>query len=273
VISRLTIRNGGNPDLYFDGGGVLIASGARATLREVTVSGNVTYTFGAGIYNAGTVTVDRSRVTGNATNAGGSGIYNEGTLLVNRSTISGNGAEDVAGGLMNYGRLTMANSTVSGNGAVYGVGGIVNYGTVTLNNVTITRNNAGFGSSGGIDNTRAGSVVTLSNTIIAGNTSEGQPADCGGTLKSAGYNLFGTTAGCAVTGNLTGNLSGVSARLGALTNNGGPTPTHALLAGSPAINAGNPATPGAKEPVCIAKDQRLKQRGATRCDIGAFEVQ
>lgn len=55
--------------------------------------------------------------------------------------------------------------------------------------------------------------------------------------------------------------------------NGGLTPTHALLAGSPAINKGNPAAPGTKEPLCILKDQREKPRGNTRCDMGAFEAQ
>ena len=79
--------------------------------------------------------------------------------------------------------------------------------------------------------------------------------------------------GCVITRNLTANICGASPRFGPLRNNGGPTPTHALLIGSPSINAGNPAQPDTKEPVCIVKDLRLKPRGATRCDIGAFEVQ
>lgn len=61
--------------------------------------------------------------------------------------------------------------------------------------------------------------------------------------------------------------------LRAAQNNGGSTATHALLAGSPALNAANLARPGSGYPACPPRDQRLELRGATRCDIGAFEVQ
>jgi hypothetical protein len=74
-------------------------------------------------------------------------------------------------------------------------------------------------------------------------------------------------------GNRTGNLIGVDPRLGLLQNNGGPTSTHALLPGSPAIDAGNPAKPGSGYPACQPNDQRIRPRSDRRCDIGAFEAQ
>ncbi len=116
----------------------------------------------------------------------------------------------------------------------------------------------------------------LSNTLVAGNRLAfgNNPSDCDGTLTSAGYNLIGSTAGdCTTVGDRTGNKIGVSPRLGPLQNNGGPTPTHALRSGSPALNAGNPARPGSGYPACAPRDQRFLPRGGKRCDIGAFEVQ
>ena len=291
TLAELTVQNGGRfTDVHFaEGGGIGVASGATATLRKVTVSGNVG-SGGNGIFNKGTLTVDRSTISGNGGVGAGGGIANDGAALVTRSTISGNSAED-GGGIFNAGRMTVANSTVSGNGVVISGGGVSNLGTLTLNNVTITANQSGdpegrgsTGGTGGLANGDAldpTATVNLSNTIVAGNTAFADlvtrvPSDCSGTLTSAGYNLIGTTRNgaeaCTIAGNRTGNKTG-SPRLGPLQNNGGPTLTHALLKGSPAINTGNPAAPGTREPVCTQKDQRLLPRGATRCDIGSFEVQ
>ena len=73
-------------------------------------------------------------------------------------------------------------------------------------------------------------------------------------------------------------ITGQDPKLGPLTNNGGPTETRALLHGSPAIDAGNPATPGSGGNACEATDQRGVARpqdgdagGVATCDIGAFE--
>ena len=74
------------------------------------------------------------------------------------------------------------------------------------------------------------------------------------------------------------DITGQDPKLGPLTNNGGPTETRALLHGSPAIDAGNPATPGSGGNACEATDQRGVARpqdgdadGVATCDIGAFE--
>jgi hypothetical protein len=146
-----------------------------------------------------------------------------------------------------------------------------------LNNVTIT-NNRGSGG-GGINHTggSSASIVTLKNSIVAGNLNEnGAPDDCGSAggigIVSEGYNLVGSGTGCPAGG--TGDLttSNVSSVLNTnLADNGGPTPAHALITGSPAINAGNPATPGSGGTACELADQRTFVR-PDRCDIGAYEV-
>ena len=83
--------------------------------------------------------------------------------------------------------------------------------------------------------------------------------------------------GCTLRGATTGNVVGQDAKLAALAKNGGPTQTMALLAGSPAIDAGNPAKPGSGKGACELTDQRGITRpvdgaGKAICDIGAFEL-
>src|SRR5207249_4243243 len=150
-------------------------------------------------------------------------------------------------------------------------GGVYNItGTVSLNSTTIVNNSAdsdinGTGDGGGI--ARNSGIVSFTNTLIGANADPGgQAPDCAGALVSMGYNLIQDTAGCTVGGSVTGNVVGQSPRLGALQQNGGPTLTHALLAGSPALNAANPSN-------CPPTDQRgvARPEGAA-CDIGAYEA-
>jgi hypothetical protein len=157
--------------------------------------------------------------------------------------------------------------------------GIQNGGTLVLYNSTITQNE---GTLGGL---KTVGPTTLANTIIAGNIARDwddgglvPSPDCWGTIRSQGYNLIGDTTSCTITGDTTGNLLNVAPNLGPLQNNGGPTFTHALLPGSPAIDAGNPATPGSTPTACPTSDQRNLSRprdgngdGLSRCDIGATE--
>jgi len=195
------------------------------------------------------------------------------------STISENGVGGTSsttfgGGLYNDGTATLINSTVSGNRATNETpegAGIYNEGTLSLINSTVANNvffTTQVGIGGGISNL---GTVTARNSIVAGNRrvfSQQFPGDIAapdfyGTLTSQGYNLIGNTDLTTITGDQTGNILNTDARLDPLGDNGGPTQTHALLADSPAINAGNTATSPATD-----------QRGAPRvgaADIGAFE--
>ncbi|MEM8530647.1 MAG: choice-of-anchor Q domain-containing protein [Chloroflexota bacterium] len=113
----------------------------------------------------------------------------------------------------------------------------------------------------------AQSMTTNNQTPIS------QNSDCRGTLISQGYNLVQDSRGCTLAGDAPGDLVDVDALLGTLEDNGGLTPTHALLEGSPAIDSGNPALPESSESACQATDQRGTTRPqGTQCDIGAFEL-
>ena len=117
--------------------------------------------------------------------------------------------------------------------------------------------------------------ITAQNTLIGSNEfSSGishSADDCFGGLGSLGHNLIQTTNNCAIGGNTTGNVTGADPLLGPLQNNGGSTPTHALLSGSPAIDAGDNSS-------CASADERGAPRpfdgngaGGAQCDIGAYE--
>jgi plastocyanin len=182
------------------------------------------------------------------------------------------------GGIQNGGTLTITNSTISGNSSYYDAGGIDNRGVAFLYNVTITNNTADYdqnliGNGGGVYVSGAG-ILIARNSIIAGNTDGSNPTyanpDCSGPLSSEGFNLIQNITGCTITGDTTGNITNLDPALGLLQDNGGSTFTHALLAGSPAINAGNPAGCADENGVLLATDQRGYVRNGV-CDMGAYE--
>jgi hypothetical protein len=229
---------------------------------------------GRAIYNRGTLTISSSALSANGVidNYGGA-IYNEGILTISDSTLSGNGAAGknriaAGGAIYNYGTLTISNSTLSANTVIdYGSGGAIgNEGTLTISNSTLFGNHANdYG--GGIVHF-SGGMLNLRNTILAGNTAPFGP-DLGGSLTTSGYNLIGNTSGGS--GYDETDLLDVDPLLGPLQDNGGPTFTHSLLPGSPAIDAGDPDFIGPPD-----FDQRGD--GFPRIvngivDIGAFEVQ
>ena len=279
--------NGGDKDGGGNGGGIF--NSGTLTLSNSTISGNSAYGGGGGIFNLnGTLTVSNSTISGNQADSGG-GIANGGTLTVSNSTISGNQA-DSGGGIANGGTLTVSNSTLSGNSAYYSGGGIGTSGTqpVRLTNVTLTANRANTGGGsyffGGGLFVYTGSPV-LHNTLIAGNFNGATGTtrdDVLGALDSSGdYNLIGDGTGMTgLTDGGNGNQVGtadnpIDPLLGPLDDNGGPTLTHALLPGSPAIDAGDNTD---------APDWDQRGEGFLRVvgildpdnpviDIGAFEVQ
>ena len=198
----------------------------------------------------------------------GAGIWTNGTLTLTNTTVSDNIASDPFGGngggiLNQFGAtLTLTNSTVSGNTAISqsGVsqgGGIFSNGTLTIINSTFSGNTASNG--GGIASFGTAQLV---NTIIANSLSGG---DCAvNFLTSLGHNVD-TDNTCKLTD--PNDLPDVDPLLGPLADNGGLTQTHALLAGSPAIDA----VPVAD--CTVTTDQRgvARPQGAA-CDIGAFEL-
>jgi fibronectin-binding autotransporter adhesin len=253
-------------------------------------------TQGGGLLSLVRSTADQNHLTatsnpGSAEVSGG-GACVIGDVKVVGSTVSRNVlsastqdglARSRAGGLFLEGQFstgTITNSTIasntltakvtgSGSGNSFG-GGIETYQPTVLTHTTIARNFVGGAApvvrqAGGLY-IEPTSVPKLTGTILALNTapSAGGP-DCFGTFESDGYNLLGKTVGCTFTAKPTDRLN-KDPKLGALADNGGPTRTLALLAGSPALDSIPPA-------VCaVARDQRgVKRPQGPKCDIGAYE--
>jgi hypothetical protein len=254
-------------NMGLQGGG--INNPGTLTLTHTTVSGN-TASEGGGIANlSGTLSLTNSAVSGNTAISGsGGGITNIlGTLTLTNSTVSGNSGA-WAGGINNHtGPLTLTNSTVSGNTTLSKGGGIANYrGPVTLTNSTVSGNTADEGG-GGIFNW---GPLTLTNSLVDGDCELGVgPSAPIGSISSNGYTIEspGDTCGFDQPTDQV-NVSAGDLKLGPLADNGGPTMTHALLAGSVAINV-------ILAQMCQGdEDQRGEPRpGHAKCDVGAFEVQ
>ena len=268
ILSGATVRmNGitaenGNPGANAGG----IFNQGTTTLTHVRIVGNTGLDFGGGILNEGDMTIVDSAVHKNITNGGnlsggGGGIFNQGVVAITHSTISDNTTFGRGGGIYNLDQtVTLTNATVSGNTGLNG-GGIFNrFGTVSLNHTT-HHNNTATDNGGGIWN--FGGVTTLTNSIIAGNSAATPADNCAGGMTSLGYNIAGDGS-CALAG--TGDLNSTNPLLGLLANNGGPTETHALLAGSPAIDS------VALVACVLMNDQRgvPRPQGAS-CDRGAYE--
>ena len=218
----------------------------RSTLTDNTATGNTTNGNGGGIYALFPVSFTDSTVAGNTTNGNGGGIYTEAEVNFTNSTVSGNTALGTGGGVYLY------SATQS-------------YTRVHALFATFTGNSAS--NSGGIylSDNRTG---TLAHSIVAGNIAATNP-DVRGAFTSDGFNVIGDVG--SVTGFLASDRTGTAAapldaRLGALADNGGPTLTHALLAGSPALNLATPVEG-------ITTDQRGVTRPTSgNVDAGAFEA-
>jgi CSLREA domain-containing protein len=288
---------------FIDANGSMTGSRALHTTAKVTISGVTIQngrdigltdcegkSGGGGICNYGDLTLYQVSVIGNSTQGSGGGIFNQYKLFTPislkliQSSIVGNRSDSEGGGIRNDSlSLTVINSTISGNQAKTHGGGIFNAGYANLYNATLTNNQAdsdfdGSGTGGGVYN-QSNASVAFQNSIVALNwesTQVGQvwlptEGDCAGTLTSNGNNILFTN-NCTINGGVTF----ADPKLGPLNNNGGATLTHALLAGSPAIDAGNPGGCNDDVGVTLAADQRGFRRPvyggvALRCDIGAFE--
>jgi beta-glucanase (GH16 family) len=275
-VANLTMSDG----YGFQLAGCVLNNG-ELTLDRVTVTGCSMTTDagdfwqgGGGIYNGegATLNLIDSTVSDNTAQWSGGGVYSffSTTTNVVRSTISGNVSNDVGGGLRLLGNAEIVNSTISGNVATGWHGGAIfqTDGDVTILNSTIANNIApDYASSTLFIGQFGGGFVptlTLTNTIITGNqwyACEKFASGTVGNVVSGGSNVVQDDSCNPVAS----DQVVADALLGPLANNGGPTLTHALLSGSPAIDAANGA-------LCPATDQRgvARPQGAG-CDVGAFE--
>jgi CSLREA domain-containing protein len=281
TLGRLALTN---TNVARNSGGGIATNRGRSTITHARIVGNS----GVGIFAIGeenTVTLTHSTVEGNS----GVGIANRdgSTFTISNSTVADNSGGGISNEALDEGRvpvaLTLINSTVSGNGSsATSGGGIFNRSrsldeapaTLTLVNSTVVRNSA-TQEGGGIDifHLSAG-TLTLVNSLVAQNHAPTGPDvfRVEGTSVLARFSLIGDGSGSGITntdgnqvGNVSPNSSPIDPRLGPLADNGGPTRTHALLLGSPAIDA-------ASTPDCPTTDQRgvLRPQGAA-CDIGSYE--
>ena len=264
------------------------SSNAFLRIKNSVISGNnAGSNFGGGISaysrasnTVATVSITDSTLSGNsASNGGGIFLGGPSVLNVTGSTLSGNTASSDGGGIyMNStgSTVAVANSTLSGNSAFCYGAGLFNpssnantFPAVSFTSSTVTLNSTSGECSNGAGVTHYGGSLTLNNTIMAGNTRGSTPADIALYGRSA-VNVLGSN-------NLVQNVaSGITFTnapltsdplLGPLQNNGGPTLTHALLTGSPAINAGSSTS-------SLTTDQRgagFQRVVGTAVDIGAIE--
>ncbi|MEM9659697.1 MAG: choice-of-anchor Q domain-containing protein, partial [Planctomycetota bacterium] len=285
------------------GGGIYVEAGA-ANISDTLLSQNNTSgagAWGGGLFNDGgevefyESSVILNTVSGLSSNGGG--IVNlGGNLLVRDSEVSQNEAtwDEARGGgvysetgLLGPDLTSIVNSTVSGNFAARRGGGVFNaggrtelsYSTVTDNTVPFNNVGAGVASLGSTLTT----LTSLESTIVAGNNGGGAvpgtdidfvDGDFENSFLSLGYNLVGTGDALPAFDQPGDQINVLDPMLEPLADNGGPTRTHALMEGSPAINAGNPNF----DPNDFDPPLEFDQRGAPfarvnqgRIDIGAFE--
>jgi len=282
-ISGLVISGGSNPGNH--GGGIFVAADTGLAVLNCVITGNAADQ-GSGIYSEGaSLLIKQTAIAGNTglgalyaattsavtvfestigNNQGTAIVFNppsDQVLAIEATTVSGNDGGSGIGGLqLQAGEATLTNTTFSGNAGAVGADFWTSTAGVTL---TLTSVTAVSDTSPSLV-VEANTTARLRNTLLAG-----PGARCEGPPVSLGHNLT-TDASCDLAD--ASDKPGVGdARLGPLADNGGPTQTHALLAGSPAIDAGD----GALDP--DPNNPGIDQRGERRTqfagvDIGALEV-
>ncbi|MCB9135267.1 MAG: hypothetical protein H6636_07560 [Anaerolineales bacterium] len=277
----------------FSGGG--IRNDGNLVLNDSVVSNNNAGYYGGGIFNNGTVTLNHSQLSGNTANLyWGGGISSNSSLTIKYSIVSNNQAAGGGGGIhLGSGNLIMRGSMISSNTTVGYGGGIASYGSsVLIENSTITQNTAG-NSGGGIAGVATlnnstitgnlanrggglflpGGTTTLHRSLISGNNATSTGNEIYGPVTANDYNVIGYNNSPRST-NFTPGANDIIPTASiyladildpTLADNGGPTPTHAIIAGSPAIDVTSSGCP------------TIDQRGAVRsygtgCDAGAVEA-
>jgi len=274
------------------GGGISVEGGGRIILNNSKISNNSAGEEGGGISvdgNSSARVVD-STVLNNRTGSDGGGIYiyAGSSVFVDGSTVSSNFAQGLGGGISSLlSSVVIHSSTISDNTAV-GSGGGIFFGASDPDSIlrilesTIV-NNSAKDDGGGIGLVGDNAVAQFSSSIISGNNAADTADEFGkfgGTFIANDYNLFGdnskstaqafegfspdpTGTDIIVTSDGSMPTALTSILESWLTDNGGPTMTHALVAGSPAIDAGGSG--------CFSTDQRGVSRSDGKCDIGSYE--
>jgi hypothetical protein len=255
---------------------------ATATIRASVISDNTAF-FGGGLYGrAGSLTIHNTTIAGNVGDEGGGmDLISQPTAPpvteIRSSTISGNRGRK-GGGLLVDGNqpilglrqpiVTLTNTTVAGNTTTGDGGGIMadNAATVNLDNSTIAYNRADSDDNGGVGGgifQHSGAISSLHDSIIARNVvgTGDTPQQCEGAfMRADGLVREQQHAG---TCSFEGDFRLVDdALIGPLADNGGPTQTVKLLAGSPALGFAHS---------CTKRDQRTVRRPPEGCDSGSFE--
>jgi hypothetical protein len=278
TLTANTAANGGG--LYNNGGTVTITNSRLSNNKATNIAG------GALANWQGTVVIASSTLSGNNASqyeilfvrmGQGGAIYSYGessVLEIADSTINANRSYGDGGALMaSQTVLSITNSTISGNGASSSGGGIYLSGlttTASLEHVTISDNQAAIADSGAGGGVRTEGAITVKNSIVIGNRASYGWAkdDCSGPITSQGYNVFGVGTGCPATH--ADDQTAFHPKLASLADNGGPTQTHGLLAGNPALDLIPPGVNGCGTTYSV--DQRGVARPAgANCDAGAFE--
>jgi len=285
----------GNKADFSRGGG--IAAHGSTSIIESTISDNDAWSTGGGVFSDRNLTISSSTVKNNRVGdplrflGDGGGVHSTGRTTIVSSTLSGNAAVHRGGGGYFMQIVNIINSTISANGAYLGGGIVANHARIAFRHSTVTNNRAeplqgALGTVGGI----AGHRVTLDHTIVAGNHDASNRAPDLDSPVVSHNSIIGNNQSVNQTmlteaplgaPDANGNLVGgevhglIDPLLGPLANNGGPTLTHALLPGSPAINVGDPALQQG-----VAGLPEFDQRGAPfgrvvggHIDIGAYESQ
>jgi len=241
--------------------GAFTVNTSSLTLQNINIVNTLNVQGGAINNNRGAITIENGVFSFNKASGNGGAIFNSnGVVVISNSTFTDNSAP-LNGGAVHIlnGTATISNSTFANNDAPFGGGGVsVISGSAVLTNNTFYGNKAQVGGAaihGGIGN------IVARNNIVA----ESLGRNCLGVFSPATLANIDTDRSCGA-GFLTTTISEL--RLAPLANNGGRTPTFALMSGSAAINSGDAAS-------CASTlINNFDQRGAKRthiCDIGAFE--